>query len=80
MTTISEENSLLSHEEWEVYSHLSLAYNAFIQLETIFPSDKADFERGINELKNLLMSRPVARELQQKGVGGYKGNAGEVQS
>lgn len=68
---IDETNSLLSHEEWLVYSSLSDAWNTFITLQVLHESDTQEFSAGINALKNIVMSRPVSRELQKQGIGGY---------
>jgi hypothetical protein len=62
-TTISEENSLLTHEEWDVYSDLSSAWNKFIKLPEYFGKDTPDFAFHINALKGIVMSRPVEREI-----------------
>lgn len=71
MTEIDETNSLLSHEEWEVYSRLSDAWNLFIKLERLHSQDNVEFMHHINALKNILMSRPVSRELKKQGIHGY---------
>lgn len=71
MTEIDETNSLLSHEEWDVYSKLSEAWNLFIKLEKLHVQDNIEFMHHINALKNILMSRPVARELKVQGITGY---------
>lgn len=58
------ENSALTQEEWDAYSLLSAAYNAFITLPVLFPGDRGEFALGINQLKSIVMSRPVERELK----------------
>ena len=66
------EASLLSDDEWEVYSCLSEAWNKMIQLESLHPNDNPEFAFHINAAKNILMSRPVARELKAKGSEPYQ--------
>lgn len=65
-------DSLLTSEEWGVYSRLSEAWNAFILLPELHKQDRPDFMVHINALKSIVMSRPVERELQDNGVGGYE--------
>jgi len=57
------ENSVLTQDEWDVYSLLSASFNAFLKLPHLYPGDQADFAHGINILKNIVMSRPTEREL-----------------
>lgn len=76
MNEINETDSLLSPKEWEVYSHLSEAWNTFIELDELFVTDREDFARHINAIKNIVMSRPVARELARQGVFGYQKEQG----
>lgn len=64
--------SLLSEQEWEVYSHLSEAWNKFIKLELLHPNDNPEFAFYINGAKNILMSRPVERELKLQGSEPYQ--------
>jgi hypothetical protein len=61
-------SSLLSNDEWSVYALLSSAYNFYIDLPILFSQDRSDFADGINSLKNLLMSRPVMRELNEENI------------
>lgn len=69
--------SLLSEEEWEVYNTLSQAYNSYILLERLHMVDQIEFSQGINACKNILMSRPVARELRDQRFNGYLDENGE---
>jgi hypothetical protein len=66
------EFDLLTPEEWDVYSLLSEAWNRFIQLPRLHHEDTPEFMRGINQLKNLLMARPVERGLQAQDWPGYE--------
>jgi hypothetical protein len=77
VTEIDETNSLLSHEEWDVYSKLSEAWNLFIQLERLHSQDNVEFSFHINALKNIIMSRPVSRELVAQEINGYIQPEGE---
>lgn len=65
-------DSLLTAEEWEVYSRLSEAWNTFIKLPEYHRQDRLDFTTHINALKSIVMSRPVERELQNIGIAGYE--------
>lgn len=58
------ENSVLTQEEWDVYSLLSIAYNAYIRLPILFQGDQREFAYSINILKNIVMSRAAERELK----------------
>ena len=71
-------DSLLSPEEWAVYDHLSEAFNSFIKLDKLHAQDAREFAFHINALKNIIMSRPVARELVEKQFTGYVGADGQV--
>lgn len=61
---IPSADSLLNEQEWDVYSLLSASYSAFVALPVNFPGDQAEFALHVNALKNLLMSRPVEKELK----------------
>jgi hypothetical protein len=64
----SNEFDLMTPEEWDVYSHLSAAWNEFIKLPVLFASDNRDFSYHVNALKSILMSRPVMREMVKHGL------------
>lgn len=64
-------SNLMTEEECNVYSKLSEAWNLFIALEVLHSEDRPEFARAINAAKNILMSRPVAREMQEQNVPGY---------
>lgn len=68
--------SLLTVEERDVYNLLSEAWNQFIKLEKLHEVDSQEFASFINGAKNIVMSRPVSRQLRQgyqnePGRGGY---------
>jgi len=56
-------DSLMNIQEWDAYSLLSAAFNAFLQLPSIFPGDQAEVGMHINAAKNVILSRPVMREM-----------------
>lgn len=64
MSDMSE--SLLDELEWTVYDYLSKAWSEFIKLPTLHPNDRVEFAQAINVCKNIIMARPVARELVEK--------------
>lgn len=64
-------DTLLTREEWETYSFLSDAWNAFINLEKLHVEDSKEFAFHINAAKNIVMSRPVSRELRDLDTPGY---------
>jgi hypothetical protein len=70
--TRDNEPDILTPEEWDVYSLLSEAWNRFIQLSELHKEDTADFMRGINALKSIVMSRPVEKALQALDWPGYE--------
>jgi hypothetical protein len=67
----SNEFPLLEDKEWDVYSVLSTAWNRFIELPTLHPNDNIDFAHHINALKNIIMSRPVAKIMAGMKWNGY---------
>ena len=58
-------DSLLSVDEWQVYSLLSEAWNYYIELPVYFPENPT-FAFHINALKSIIMSRPVEKELLEQ--------------
>jgi len=58
-------DSLLSVEEWEVYSLLSEAWNKYVTLPSLFP-EQPTFAFHINALKSIIMSRPIEKELLEQ--------------
>jgi hypothetical protein len=67
----SNEFDLLTPEEWDVYSRLSESFNEFIRLPVLTPIDQRDFAFHINALKNIVLSRAVAREMAKRDWPGY---------
>lgn len=59
--------SLLTADEWEVYEFLTEAWNHFVKLEILFIGDRTEFSEHINALKNIVMSRPVVKEVRDQG-------------
>ena len=55
--------SLLTPQESEVVAHLSRAWNAWVELEKLHPSNHQEFLTAIHEAQRLVMSRPVQREF-----------------
>ena len=56
-------NSVLTTAEWDCYSLLSAAFNAFLKLPKVFQGDQGEFALHINAAKNIVMARPAAHEL-----------------
>jgi hypothetical protein len=54
---------LLDQTEDRVLSHLAMAWNAFTFLETLTPSELDDFTRAVRTAQNIVMARPVVRQL-----------------
>jgi hypothetical protein len=67
-----DEPPILTPEEWDVYSLLSEAWNRFIELPIYHRQDHIEFAQSVNALKNIVMSRPVCRELQKQDWPGYE--------
>ena len=58
--------SLLTPAELRVVSYLAEAWNEFVYLETIHQDDQREFREIIHAAQNLVMARPVKRQLNQK--------------
>lgn len=67
----SNEFPPMTDAEWDVYDALSVAFNRFVALPVLHPNDQGDFANAVNVLKNLVMSRPVARLMAERGWSGY---------
>lgn len=51
----------MKKKEKKVIASLVKAYNRFIELPVMHPSDQAEFCQGINALQNIVMSREAIR-------------------
>lgn len=59
-------DTILTPDEDEVINLLASAWNKYVQLKMLHPSDQEDFMRAIHSAQNIVMSRPVAREMYAK--------------
>lgn len=51
----------MTPEESEVVARLAEAWNLFVRLPTIHPSDQAEFAHAIHQAQNIVLARPVLR-------------------
>lgn len=56
-------SSLMTPEEWNVYTLLNDAFTEYCNLPQLHQRDLLEFIHHSNALKALIMARPVAREL-----------------
>lgn len=59
-------NGLLEPNEVEIIDILADAWNKFLKLKVLHPNDTGEFLQAIHAAQNIVMSRPVAREMYQK--------------
>lgn len=57
-------DQLLSSQERIVIDHLVEAWNAFVELPVLHPSDREEFMRAIHQAQLLVMARPVQAQLR----------------
>ena len=56
----------LTEQERLVLSLLAESWNAYIQLDIEHTSDLLEFQQAIHQAENIIMSRPIMRELDKK--------------
>jgi len=52
---------LLTDEERAVVDCLADAWNAFVELKPVHPSDNREFEHAIHAAQNIILARPVMK-------------------
>lgn len=64
------EESLLTEDEQKVVNHLAEAWNAYVKIGKLHPSDTDDFAKAIHDAQKIIMWRPMLREYgwQEGGV------------
>lgn len=56
----------LTPEEQDVIDQLGKAWNLFLELPTIHPSDNPEFAQSIHQAQNIVLARPALESIQSK--------------